>query len=263
MVKDPLTSEYCLTGINLWDFPQGNLIFMPRNVNIGRIGSKPSKTQYSKHRFTRCYVTDIETPPEEFDKKKLAFTIHAHCWALLDHISNITLGETKLHQFIRAAQKYWLWRNDDINDDITLSEMRFFGSTLHRSPLVLPEIQNAIERAKAIESKTNYFHFTNLPLEVSILIVQLVCPMDYTSSDVEDTYNMLSVFRWTIPKSFWISRLDKRLFFELDLLEITSVNWQSLCLDLMSLHCDQERRLSSGLANRERVLGLIDAILER
>lgn len=87
--------------------------------------------------------------------------------------------------------------------------------------------------------------------------------MDYTPSDVRDTRNMLLAFRWTVPKSFWIVRVDGSLIFELALLKETgSTGWQSLCLDLMPLLCDEERYIVSGLANRAPVLWLIDLMFE-
>lgn len=132
------------------------------------------------------------------------------------------------------------------------------------SPLVIPEVQSAIECAKKINNRSIIPCLTNLPLEISLLIMELVCPMYYTKTDVEDTRSILSAFQWVLPRSFWEVRLrnHERLLFELKSLKnMSSISWQSLCLDMMALLRDSDRYISSGLATRERVLRSIDDIL--
>jgi hypothetical protein len=73
---------------------------------------------------------------------------------------------------------------------------------------------------------------------------------------------MLSVFALELPHAFWRSRLQSKreLFFEVDLLETDSVDWQLLWLGLMGLLSDKWYS-SSGLANRERLVGQIKRII--
>jgi hypothetical protein len=74
------------------------------------------------------------------------------------------------------------------------------------------------------------------------------------------------VFGWELPEWFWRARLNSHLhlfFFELDKTsKIRSpADWQ-LWLNLMSLVADRSRFVSTGLANRERVLGVMLALEE-
>lgn len=122
----------------------------------------------------------------------------------------------------------------------------------------MSEVQEVIDSAN-IKCHHLPFHFKTLPLEVAILITEYVCPVNYTVDDIKNTKNMLSAFQWELPDWFWRGRLDKQhLFMELDGLEKTRppMGWQ-LALDLMNLVTDQARFPSSGLANRERVLGIM------
>lgn len=113
---------------------------------------------------------------------------------------------------------------------------------VERKPTPVPEIRNAIERAERTERNTPDFRFTNSTLVIGVTIVQLLCPMDYTSSYMQDTRHMLSAFRWTVSKLFWMLRVDERLSFEMGLLEKADfAKWQPLCLKLMSLVCDRKR----------------------
>jgi len=226
-------------------------------VNFARIGYQGRQPRLENSSdFIRFYPASIERQPPDFSGKPIGYVIHAHCWALLNQPLGITFNQTKLQGFIRAARKYW--RNN-------ISWGRSFEATnLRRSPLIIPEIQNAIERVNNTKSNGTSFEFTKLPLELRIMIVELVCPLEYEESDLQCTRNMLSAFGWILPESFWRSRfpLNDRLIFELSSYRGTGLaSWQSICLELVSLLRDREKFVSSGLQNRERVIGIIDGIL--
>jgi hypothetical protein len=129
-----------------------------------------------------------------------------------------------------------------------------------KSPLVVPAIQQAMASAK-----TDYSHPTSslgiLPLELRVLISEFICPItNYIMSDVQNLKNVLLGFGWELPKWFWRVRLDERLFFELGKYsEDPSADWK-VRLELMSLVADRSRLGSSGLANRERILGIMLAL---
>lgn len=146
-----------------------------------------------------------------------------------------------------------------------LSEFEY-GCDIYQNPLVVPEVQKAMNCANVEnlrESKGHHLssHFSNIPLEVAILIAEWVCPVKYTLDDIKDTGNMLSVFGWKLPDWFWQGRLDECLFIELDRLKKarSPVSWQ-LRLNLMCLVADRTRFSSSGLASCERVLGIMLAL---
>lgn len=248
--------------------------YMPRDVNVARIGSKGRRKPRYHHRvFTKFYVVGIKRPPKDFDGLNIGYVVHAHCWALLNQVSGTTWTQTRLRKFVQAARKHWraheLWeeatltKHDSLSNS-SISDKDEFEGDVYRSPLVVPEIRDAIERAKRTQHNAGSSHLTHIPLEIRMMVAELLCPVDYTRRDVRHTRNMLFAFGWTLPHSFWGKRIDEWLVFELPSLEgIGSVGWQCLCLDLMSLLCDKERYVSSGLATRERVLGLIEKILER
>jgi hypothetical protein len=105
-------------------------------------------------------------------------------------------------------------------------------------------------------------------MEISLLISEWVCPVNFTGNDIKNIKNMLLTFQWKFPEFFWRARL-KDLFIELDELKKakTPVDWQVLGLGLMSLVSDRESYCYSSLGNRERVLGRVveikKAYLER
>lgn len=271
VVKPPLASEYHLTGINFLEFSREPL-WMPEDVNIALIGGGGRKPRYNGISGTQFHVTEIYDEPTSSDSNTTGYVVHAHCWALLERILGPEVKQTQLDKLIQAAKKHWsdnvLWNLYD--DDVMWGSIcnprppnREQQLNIHLSPLVIPEIQNAIQRAKKIKSHS-ISCLINLPLEISLLIMELVCPIYYSQWNVQDTRNILSAFQWVLPNSFWELRLrtHERLLFELrSLKDMSSIGWQSLCLDMMALLCDNDLYKSSGLATRERVLRLVDDIL--
>lgn len=91
VARDSPSSEYYLTGINLDDNDQSNQIYLPKNANIARIGSRHLRTRYNEELFTKFHILSLDPEPINFGEKKFAYPVHAHCWALLDQTSNLTL----------------------------------------------------------------------------------------------------------------------------------------------------------------------------
>lgn len=127
------------------------------------------------------------------------------------------------------------------------------------------EVRETIERARNVgrDRQVSCFrkhqssYFSDLPLDIATVIAELVCPLDFTRCNVDDTRNLVTAFRWSLPNTFWKRRVD--LFFELSTLKDGDiVDWQFLYLDLMLLITDEVWYLSSGLAYRRRVLEVID-----
>ena len=126
----------------------------------------------------------------------------------------------------------------------------------------MPEVQRAIESARKTKKERVQSRYSDVPLEVAIMIAELICPVDYTPADLKNTRNMLSVLQWTLPDWFWKRRLKEEIFIELNSLREAncSIDWQGLRLDLMGLVFDKNWYVFSGLPNRERVLGLMTGI---
>lgn len=218
--------------------------------------------QYHNQVFTQFYAANIERQPRVYKNKTIGYFIHAHCWALFGQVEGPGLNNINLAKLVQIYRNYW--RDNEwwgISPDFTgLSELTLSlrcDLDVSQSPLVVPAIQEAINSAKA-ECYHPSSVFSILPLELVVLISEYACPItDYTVENVQNLGNMLSGFGWELPAWFWRVRLDESLFFELEKpTDTSSVDWKAR-LNLMSLVADRSRLVSSGLVNRERVLGIM------
>lgn len=213
--------------------------------------------------------------PSLYKDKNIGYVFHYCCWEILGHLVGKDLIEKALAQVVQAAKQYWQTHEGwDIIDLDTMNraqiakapyvrwEWYYFGCDIYVNPWIIPELQNTIQLAQNMVGKSKSSYLNILPLEISLLVAELICPIIYTQSDVHDMRNMLSVFELGLPDAFWRSRLQSKrdLFFEVDLIESDSVDWQHLWLGLMNLLSD-EWYMCSGLAHRERVLKSIKGII--
>lgn len=215
----------------------------------------------------------------------MGYVFHHYCWEILGHLAGKELIEKSLGQVVQAARQYWKTRNElgviefshkewgviDL-DTLTRAQIRevpylrcklyHHGCDIYVNPWIIPELQNTIQLAQTMIEERKSSYLNRLPLEISLLVAEIICPIIYTQADVQNMRNMLSVFVLNFPDTFWRSRLlsKRELFFEVDLLETDSVDWQFLWLGLMALLSDK-RYNSSGLAHRERILGPIREII--
>ncbi|CAI7655928.1 unnamed protein product [Penicillium glandicola] len=260
-------TKYRLTGINQVQHRQGPF-YNPTDPTIARISGKKNP-KYDDQVFTQFNSASIGRQPREYKGKTIGYFVHAHCWALFGRVEGLKINHASLAKFILVCRKYWknneLWEISDyvhwfsIDRDKVASNLKYDWD-IYQNPLIVPAIQEALDCA---EIKCHHpSQFSNIPLEVAILISERVCPIiDYTVDDIKDTRNMLIEFGWELPEWFWRARLNEHLFFELNKLSKKGSSKDGqLRLDLMSLVADQSRFASSGLANRERVLATMFAL---
>jgi hypothetical protein len=278
-MKGPNT-KYFLSGITAIRTDYTRPYIVPKNPNMARIGGRTPNLQYNDT-FVQFYAASIRRQPNEFKDEDIGFVVHAHCWALLNHIVPTNLIERKLEKFICAAQKYWrgheLWGSNDpmlrlvkqydlLHAHSEPKSPFKYGCDIYKNPLIVPEIQLVIERARKAGKKNSqprYTNYSHVPLDVAILIAERICPIHYTLDDVKNTQNMISAWQWTLPDGFWKRRLkEEDILFELESLREAdySIDWQSLRLDLMALVSDRNWYKLSGLANRVRMLSFMTAI---
>ncbi|CAP74185.1 hypothetical protein PCH_Pc14g00440 [Penicillium rubens Wisconsin 54-1255] len=95
------------------------------------------------------------------------------------------------------------------------------GCDIFVNPWIIPELQSTIQLAQNMVGKRKSSYLNRLPLEISLLVAEIICPIIYTQSDVQKIRNMLSVLALNLPDAFWRSRLQSKrdLFFEVDLLD--------------------------------------------
>ncbi|CAG8179004.1 unnamed protein product [Penicillium nalgiovense] len=248
VIKQPSTTKYFLSGITTIESAQVFCPYaIPKDPNVARIGGKAGNIQYDDT-FIQFHAADIERQPSDFqDKngKNTGFIVHAHCWALFNYIIPTALVEKQLEKFIRAGRKYWhnnrLWGIQDWEQKLWKVEHRRpygvgfkFGCDIYKNPLIVPEVQKVADNAW--KTKKEY--------------------------KPPRCRNMLSAWQWTLPDWFWKVRLKEELFIELNSLRESnySIDWQALRLDLIALVSDRVWYVSSGLPNRERVIGFMTAI---
>jgi hypothetical protein len=214
--------------------------------------------------------------PSLYNHKDMGYVFHYYCWEILGHLVGKELIEKTLGQVVQAARQYWQthkkeWGRADLDtlfraqlDRVPYVRCESYvrGCDIYVNPWIIPELQNTIQLAQNMVGKRKSSYLNRLPLEISLLVAEIICPIIYTQSDVQNMRNMLSLFALNLPDAFWRSRLQSKrdLFFEVDLLETDSVDWQLLWLGLMGLLSDKWYS-SSGLAHRERLLGPIREII--
>ncbi|KAJ6092226.1 hypothetical protein N7467_004195 [Penicillium canescens] len=273
VIKEP-NRKFRLTGINMLRFDHGPY-YTPTDPAMARIGG-PRYAGYDDTHFTQFYAASITRQPRHYEGSVVGYIVHAHCWALFSQIEGLKLNKAALAQVVQTCRKFWhrneLWGayGSILDSKIGPSEPYFnaeYGCDFFLSPLVVGAVQEAIIRAKeenlrfaSTKAIVPLCRFSGLPLEIAVLIAELVCPVQYTPNDVNDMREMLLAFRWKLPDWFWRKRWSKHLFIELGAKGGTApVDWL-LWLNLLGLVSDPDWFRYSGLANRERVVGIILAL---
>ncbi|OGM43523.1 hypothetical protein ABOM_008074 [Aspergillus bombycis] len=210
----------------------------------------------------------------DIPKERIGYPIHAHCWVLLDRVIGHEIVQEHLREFARAADAYW-WRNmgswgarlwhheDEMSCYGTKSVVDWHKPVIYHvtgSPLRIPGIQKLIVQATrecpGVDLR-GHSAIVDLPLDIAILIVDLIYGSRPRSVErLNDTRNFLEVFQWKLPDTYWKTRCDCWLVFEMDDLirEKRAVNWSRFCLGLEELLLERGWYCNSGLRTRHRAL---------
>ncbi|CAI7677864.1 unnamed protein product [Penicillium manginii] len=275
-VRYASSSKYELTGIAPVARLGGQPYQLPRDKNIARISGVEEIPEYDDKTFTHFRPAGWWMHPNLHKDKNMGYVFHYYCWNILGHLAGKELIEKELDKVVEAARKYWQihhqgykYADVDTLNRAQIEEVSYlrceeypFGCDIYVNPWIIPELQDKIRLAKNMVETRKSSYLNRLPLEISLLVAEIICPVIYTQSDVQNLRNMLSLFVLNLPDTFWRSRLqsNRDLFFEVDLLETDSVDWQLLWLELMGLLSDKWYS-SSGLAHREKLLGPIKGII--
>lgn len=261
-------AKYRLTGINKVENKGiGDRIYSLNDPAMARVGGEKRARHYSRV-FTLVCAADIRKQPCEYGKKLIGYVIHAHCWMVFGRVLGLTTTEIHLAKFVRASLAYChdkeRWGLVDMIADWPPCPVQSglnYGYDEYLSPFILPAVQKAIYSARFMRQRP-YPCFGKVPFDVVFLIAELVCPIMYTTCDVDDTRSMIIAFQWKLPDSFWRTRLNENEFFEFEELkkDTSPVDWQMLRLDMMILVSDPWLYSSSGLLDRKWLLETMLAI---
>jgi hypothetical protein len=211
-------SKFRLTGINMLERGQGPH-YIPTDPAIARIGGKNS-AGYDNTVFTQFYAASINLQPRQYQGSLVGYIVHAHCWALFGQIEGLQLNQATIAKLVQTCRKFLnkneIWGISGIMYSVGPCDPFCepeYGCDIYQSPLVIGAVQKAILKAKedalrssSTRSITPLRHFINLPFEIAILIAEIICPVNYTLFQVNDTREMLSVFKWSLPDWFWRRR---------------------------------------------------------
>ncbi|OOO14214.1 Histone core domain protein [Aspergillus oryzae] len=171
----------------------------------------------------------VNTEPDR-PRERIGYPIHAHCWVILDRVIGHEMVQKHLREFTRAVEAYW-------------SQCTGVGRVELRRDSVI----------------------VNPPLDVAILIVDQIYGSRPCSLEMlRDTRNLLEAFQWKLPDTYWRTRCESRLVFEMDDLirENRPVNWKEFCLGLEELLLDKDWFCNSGMRIRLRTLTSLGGIKE-
>ncbi|UDD58623.1 hypothetical protein AFCA_006054 [Aspergillus flavus] len=221
----------------------------------------------------------VNTEPDR-PKERIGYPIHAHCWVILDRVIGHEMVQKHLREFTRAVEAYWsrnrIYWGSILGHDTCCGICSL--ETCHQwplfhfsgSPLRIPGILGLITKATEctgvgrVELRRDSV-IVNPPLDVAILIVDQIYGSRPCSLEMlRDTRNLLEAFQWKLPDTYWRTRCESRLVFEMDDLirENRPVNWKEFCLGLEELLLDKDWFCNSGMRIRLRTLTSLGGIKE-
>ncbi|KAB8215727.1 hypothetical protein BDV33DRAFT_208036 [Aspergillus novoparasiticus] len=272
--------------------PQGERLsgICPRlynKKNINRVPVDPHKARIcglarkgSGNIDFRMAKVAVNNEPDR-PRERIRYPIHAHCWVILDRVIGHEIVQKHLREFTRAVEAYWsrnriYWdsRLGHMGHDTTCRGICSL-ETCHQwpiyhfsgSPLRIPGILELITQAtpECTVELRGHSVIVNPPLDVAILIVDQIYGNRPCSLEMlRDTRNLLEAFQWKLPDTYWRTRFDSRLVFEMDDLirEKRPVNWKEFCLGLEELLLDKDWFCNSGMRIRLRTLTSLGGIKE-
>lgn len=270
------------------DIPAPN--HLPRDHRKARIGWQRVNPEASS--CTPFWTADVLNPENNktAPMEQIGYTVHAHCWILVDRVIGTALVEANLKIFVTAVERFWaenatLWcrspfryvgheTNSDPDPDIepgdwpddgTDDELEPIGVPAWENPAIVPRIQEIIEQATQNPDADScpQQKLSHIPLDIAIQIVEFS-----KLASVADTRNMLVAFGWKLPDSYWKSRYCRMdLVFEYADLQKTNcpVDWQLIGLATEELMEDPNWERNTGLGTRRwifRHLGQIKTIFQ-
>lgn len=156
---------------------------------MARIGGEKHARHYSRV-FTQFYAADITGKHLPYGKKSIGYVIHAHCWVLFGRVLGLTPTNISLAKFVRASWKHWHnneWGLHDINADwppAQVPSVFYYGCDIYQNPVIVPALQKVIESARFMCQRSCPCS-SKAPLDVAILIAEIVCPIEYTTDNVK------------------------------------------------------------------------------
>lgn len=233
----------------------------------------------------------FETDWNRENGERVGYTMHPHCWLLVDRFLGHDIVKQDLRAFVQAIETYWradrtLWMPDlrhptreyPCYDNAApwirqncppCSAMPLDRSHVSASPLIIRDIQSLSTRATA-EHEKSLGHaaklratVANVPAEIIKTIIDTIWQSRPPCRErIHDVRSVMEAFQWRLPDSYWRSRCSPDLVFEVqDLVKAgTHIDWAYFCLGLHELLLQEDWYCNSGLYFRGRILHLVECI---
>ncbi|KAL4945621.1 hypothetical protein BDV06DRAFT_219159 [Aspergillus oleicola] len=229
---------------------------------------------------------------EKASKLPWGYAVHSDCWLLVDRIIGLDLVMDNLRNFVQVIEAYWQSNNDRWSSGMyhgtsklcshgwrmgqfrTPDECCPLHTIVDRysglpkscnqgaSPLRSHYIDRVIERSTqenaAGKSRTSRMSLAkvDVPVEIAIMILETI----YFSAPcspfaARDARNLLKAFQWKLPDTYWFSRVNRNLIFEIeDIPRGVDIDWGALVLGLEEYLVEQKLYCRSGLKLRAQIL---------
>ncbi|PLB46385.1 hypothetical protein P170DRAFT_427707 [Aspergillus steynii IBT 23096] len=303
ILDDPQSGSLRLSGISdhrSWGWYP---LPAPLDIHKARIGGIPNPD--GRHNVDFHMVNMLNADWNREKGQLIGYPIHVPCWLLLDRVIGHEIIRDNLRPFIQAVEGFWkdnskLWevllthsQEEDecyekgqhwLKDPPKIKKkpnqrQRSFPikqvtpKPWHEpgSPYRIPAIQDLID--KACQVKDGHRHpiihnhmVSMMPIEIAVMIIDMIYRgQKHSQARINDTWNALYAFQWTLPDTYWQSRCNPELVFEIDDLAQSgkAVDWPYLCLGLEELLLDEDWYCNSGLNNRGRTMSIMSGIRKR
>lgn len=203
---------------------------VPRDPGLAYLAGPPySRPNQDFAYFHTATILGPDTNKGHKEKdQEIGYTVHPHCWLLVDRVIGQILVEANLKTFVKAILQFWeqnykWWWLTPSPKEICfkhegskcLHGYHPWGKTAPtgRNPMLILEIRDLIQKARARKTSSRrdkdppqphrqkrqqqliLFH---IPLEISIMIIETI-DYDHHSKDAE---NILTAFGWRLPDTY-------------------------------------------------------------
>ncbi|KAJ5952397.1 uncharacterized protein N7479_010810 [Penicillium vulpinum] len=155
--------------------------------------------------ISRTSFQETKIPDEFLDERRyhrahwmqISLYKHKNMGYILGHLVGKELIEKRLGQVVQAVRMYWQTHKGwGVTDTDTLFRAQLDGAIYARCESYVRGCDIFSFKMQSNLPKIR------LPLEISLQVAEIICPIIYAQSDVQNMRNMLSVFALNLPDAF-------------------------------------------------------------